>query len=336
MITGIGSLPFTDVDEAIDLIFNKCPEIPFWPQLPRRSKLENMYVPFLDGVPFFYIDDIGNVYPRVDDGEDWEEFLIHLTEEKVQSFAIRKELIPGFYRLLERIEEIESSVKAVKTQITGPISMAMGIKDKRGLPIIYDDFFFGILKKTINMKARWMVFEIKNRLPSKEVILFFDEPYLVAYGSSYLSLPQDQLISALNEAFYQIDAKIGIHCCGNTDWSLVLRSNADIINYDAYNFLENIFLFREDLERFLERKGTISPGIVPSTDDIKEITQEKIKEILCRFLDEFSKIKPFEKELNILITPSCGLGNLSSEDAKKAMALLANVPKILSEIFDKQ
>jgi len=56
VITGIGSFPFTNIDEAIDLIFSVCKEIPFWPQLPKRSYLENMYTTFLEGVPCTVVD----------------------------------------------------------------------------------------------------------------------------------------------------------------------------------------------------------------------------------------------------------------------------------------
>lgn len=36
-VTGIGSLPLTDPAGAVDCVAAHCPDIPFWPQLPRRS-----------------------------------------------------------------------------------------------------------------------------------------------------------------------------------------------------------------------------------------------------------------------------------------------------------
>jgi hypothetical protein len=41
-VTGIGSLPLTDPQAAIRLVAQACPEVPFWPQLPRRSSRERM------------------------------------------------------------------------------------------------------------------------------------------------------------------------------------------------------------------------------------------------------------------------------------------------------
>jgi hypothetical protein len=40
--TGIGSLPHTDPQTALRLIAQMCPEVPFWPQLPRLSVHEQM------------------------------------------------------------------------------------------------------------------------------------------------------------------------------------------------------------------------------------------------------------------------------------------------------
>ena len=37
-VTGVGSLPFTDADEAVEFVAKYSPELPFWPQLPLRCR----------------------------------------------------------------------------------------------------------------------------------------------------------------------------------------------------------------------------------------------------------------------------------------------------------
>ncbi len=333
MITGIGSLPFKDVDEAIDLIFSTCPEIPFWPQLPKRSKKEGMYVPFMEGVPFFRTSEDGSVYVDEDCAFTSEEFE-SLMEGK--GIEIPPDLIPGFYRILERLKEIEPVVKAIKTQITGPISMGLGIKDRKGIPVIYDDFLFSVVKKAINMKAKWMVQEIRRHFPEKDVIIFFDEPYLVAYGSVYFSLPKEHVVDSIGEVIKDLDAKKGIHCCGNTDWSVVLKAGVEIVNYDAFNYLESIFLYSDDLVHFFKNNGILSPGLIPSTEDVKKTTNEDVKRILVEFVRKVHDVKGKLILDEILITHSCGLGSLDVKDAKRAMELLKEVPDMVFEIFDKE
>lgn len=336
MITGIGSLPFRDVDEAIDIVFSTCKEIPFWPQLPKRSKNENMYLPFVYGLPFFRMAEDGSVYMEDEAISDFERFESLIEENELQSFFIPEDFAPGFFRMLERLKEIEFGVRAIKTQITGPISMGLGIKDKKGLPVIYSDFLFGIVKKTINMKAKWMVSEIKRNFPEKEVIIFFDEPYLVAYGSPYFWLPREHLIESIKEVSLDVRAKKGIHCCGNTDWSLVLGMDVEIVNFDAFNYIENVFLYRDELVQFFLRDGMLSPGVVPSTEEIKKTNEYDIKKVLLTYIKCLRDTKGEISTSELLFTPSCGLGSLEVDDAKKAMELLKTVPEMILEVFDNK
>ena len=56
LTTGIGSLPYLN---ALDTVKSVCAkfDIPFWPQFPKRSFKENMYVQFAQGLPSLVIDE---------------------------------------------------------------------------------------------------------------------------------------------------------------------------------------------------------------------------------------------------------------------------------------
>ena len=53
----------------------------------------------------------------------------------------------------------------------------------------------------------------------------------------------------------------GIHVCANTDWSMLLDSSLDIINFDAYVYMDSIGLYAESLAEFLDRGGYLAWGI---------------------------------------------------------------------------
>ena len=323
MITGIGSFPFTDIDEAIDVIFSACPEIPFWPQLPKRSQAENMYTTFLESVPCIVIDENNDtVFMNTEETKGIEQFYEDYYSGNLEAFQVSDKVAPGFYRFLERLKDIQGGVSLIKGQLTGPFSMGLGLKDENGKPVIYNHGFFDIIKKALNMKAKWMVSTIKSQYPEKDVIIFFDEPYMVSFGSAYVSISKEETISLLNDTSEGVEAKMGVHCCGNTDWSVLFGANIDIVNYDAFNFLETIFYFKEDLTRFLKRGGWTSPGFVPSSNEVLNISREDIFKLIGRFTELIKELglKPESKDW--LLTTSCGLGSLNIPEAKKAMELL--------------
>lgn len=325
MITGIGSLPFTDVDRAIDLIFSTCCEAPFWPQLPRRDFMEGMYAQFLEGVPGVVFDREGeSVYVDTDNTAGVEHFYEDFYEDRMDAFKITEATAPGLYRLIDRLPELGDRVKVIKGHVTGPFTIGLGVKDRSGKAVIYDASYFDMIKKALHMKARWTISLFRERFPEKDVIIFFDEPYMVSFGSAYVSVSKEEVTGLMNEVLDGLDATKGIHCCGNTDWSVLFGVHTDIINYDAVEYMDTIFYYKEELQAFLKRGGTIAPGIVPSSDQALSVTVEQVRGWWERFLKLTSTVEN-RVGREYLLTPSCGLGSVSPEVAERAFHLLAEV-----------
>jgi methionine synthase II (cobalamin-independent) len=324
VITSIGSFPFINTDEAIDLIFSTCGEIPFWPQLPKRSPLENMYTTFLEGVPSVIIDAEKNtVYMDTKQTEGIEKFYDDVAGDVIDTFRITNNVAPGFYRFLERLKEIREGIRYIKCQLTGPFSVGLGLKDEHGTPVLYNNTFYDIIKKALHMKAKWMIHTIQTSYPEKDIIIFFDEPYMVSFGSAYVSVSKEDAISALNEVTEGLKAKTGIHICGNTDWSVPFNSNINIVNYDAFNYLDTIFYYQNDLNRFLARGGQIAPGIVPSVkEELAVSTFDTMESQVDQFRNKMRDTTGAPPQGEFLITTSCGLGSLSVDEAQRAMELL--------------
>ena len=70
--TIIGSMPHTDPVKACALIARFLRDIPAWPQLPRRSFLENMYVQYSEGFPGAVV---ANNSIRVETSQDFTKSL---------------------------------------------------------------------------------------------------------------------------------------------------------------------------------------------------------------------------------------------------------------------
>ena len=320
--TGVGSLPFKDSASSCRLIFDCFKTIPFWPQLPQRSFLENMYVQFSERLPGLVLDEAsGTIHIETSKvAHQIEGVYARYLDEDLEYFRVSEDRAEGFYRFLELSKNLGAKTKYVKGQITGPVSFALFLTDQNKRSVIYDKDLFEVLTKILVMKARWQVKRLKEIFPN--VIIFIDEPYLVSIGSSYVNINVDEAMARLDElvaAIKNSGALAGIHCCGNTDWSALLNRKIDILNFDAYNFMKEFALYGADIKNFLKRGGTIAWGVVPSSD---AIDKETISSLAARFKENMKLLAAKGigmDEVQSVITPSCGVATLDEERARKIL-----------------
>lgn len=326
--TGIGSVPFTNPKEACRIVFENFPKIPFWPQLPKRSFLENMYVQYAEGMPGIVVDQARKTI-HVDSGRAYSE--LERTYERyladdIDFFAITEERAAGLYEFLDIFPSVSVKASFVKGHITGPVSFALSVTDENKRPVIYDKDLFEAITKALVMKAKWQIAKLKKILGN--VIIFIDEPYLVSIGSSYVNIDAalaSEKIGEAAQAIREAGAFSAIHCCGNTDWSMLLKRDIDIINFDAYNFVKEFVLYADDIRKFAERGGTIAWGIVPSSEAIDRESAASLAARLDSAVEALASRGIGRETIGSLITPSCGLGSLDEIRAKKIMASAAEL-----------
>jgi hypothetical protein len=140
------------------------------------------------------------------------------------------------------------------------------------------------------------------------------------------------VISSLNECFDAVNGLTGVHCCGNTDWSLLLSTHLDILSFDAYGYLETLALYPKELTKFLERGGVLAWGIVPTSEDI---LREDFQSLVRRFKKGVGTLIEKGIDPNLLqepiLTPSCGTASLPIPLAERVCEVTAEVSKKLRE-----
>ncbi len=315
-ITAIGSLPFTDEKDAVSLILSKFCEVPFWPQLPKRSFLEHMYAQYSENLPGVVINEKEKTIYVNTSGIDHEieKALSEYIDFNVNYFGMTKEYASGLFEFIGQSAQFDKSGwKFVKGHITGPVSFGLTVTDENKRALYYNKTYKELLVKFLAMKAIWQIRILKKIFP--KVIIFIDEPYLVSIGSSYVNIKEEEVSQDINEivdAIHGEGALAGIHCCGNTNWGLLLKTKLDIINFDAYNFIDSISLYPEELKKFLSNSGILAFGLVPSQIEVLENTDiDKLTAVFANFIDVISK-KGISKDKIInsgFLTPSCGLGS---------------------------
>ncbi|GJQ57775.1 MAG: methionine synthase [Candidatus Scalindua sp. AMX11] len=339
--TAIGSFPHKDVGDACDLVLKTLTEVPCWPQLPERDMREEMCVQYTEGLPFLkLIPEKNKIFIDMTDDNtgELEEFYTKYLSEDASQFPISEECSVGFPNLVARLQKKwPDTIRAIKGQIVGPITLAGTLKGSDEIPILHDSVLYDTVVKLLAMKACWQIEQYSAFDVPK--IIFLDEPYLSSVGSAFASLKKEQIVDSLNEIFeaiHQRGALAGIHCCGNTDWPMIMDTQVDILNFDAFGYMDSILIYKQEIDAFLKRGGYLAWGIVPTTDSINEVTVEGLLDTLESAVDQLVN-KGIEKKLiidNSLITPSCGTGSLSIDEADKAMNMTHDLSMIIKERFE--
>ncbi|MFC2160527.1 hypothetical protein ACFLRW_06750 [Acidobacteriota bacterium] len=325
LATGIGSFPDLNAGTACDLILGSLPEIPLWPQLSNADFREQMEIQYSEGFPRVVLDEVKKkmiIDTSGDPTSELEEFYENLVMENLDYFQISPEFSRGLYAMEEKLKDsLPSSLLYFKHQVTGPITFGLATVDENKRALYYNDVFRDVVVKGITMKARWLLKRF-DPLGFKQ-ICFVDEPILSAFGSStYVSVQKAEVVELLNEvvrAIHQEGALVGTHCCGNTEWPILIDAGMDIISFDAYEFGDTISYYPEQVKSFLEKGGVIAWGIVPTSEIILKETTNSLKAKLEERIHHLSA-KGVDKDLiwnQCLLTPSCGTGSLSVELSNK-------------------
>ncbi|MFA6175191.1 MAG: hypothetical protein WC765_01280 [Phycisphaerae bacterium] len=342
LATGIGSMPFTDVEHAIDVSLKCMNEAPIWPQLPKFGLHEQMEIQYSEGMPNAVIDEAKHrMY--FDTSKDYSEGFAGFYEAYMtamegdgdcSAMAISPAYSKGLYAMENRLKSKNMKLPFVKVQVTGPCSFALTLVDENKRAIYYNDEFRDMIVKALAMKARWQIQKFKP-YTTQGIICFIDEPILSAFGSStYVSVKREDVVAILNEVITAVhmDGGIaGIHCCGNTEWSILIDAGIDIVNFDAFEFGETIAMYADSVKAHLARGGMLAWGVIPTSVKIREQSVDSLCKQLEKVMDHLAS-RGIDKKViaeQALITPSCGTGSMDPADAEKVFEMLAGVSKAM-------
>ena len=338
LATGIGSLPLIDAQTAIDLILGYVPEVPFWPQLPKSDPREGMLAQFSENLPGLKLVGQDLHFNAEDKDKELELFYDRFIAQDLEYFKISPDFARGLHAFYEHLNDLDlSGIEFIKCQVTGPFTFCSGITDSEGKIILHDEVLMQAMVKGLGMKALWQLEYFKKF--GKKMIMFFDEPYLTGVGSAYTPVNRNDVIDVyteLTDSLKNQGSLIGIHCCGNTDWSMLTdAAGIDIINFDAFNFQERFVLYANNLNRFLKRGGIICWGIVPTQEFNSNQSPELLAQKIKSGLDILVK-KGIDRQLlleRLLISPACGLGTLDVQKADGIFSLLHQTSLFIRKNF---
>ncbi len=319
--TGIGSLPGTDPDEAVRLVFGELPDLPHLPELPQRGPGADM---------------IGRS----------SALLVDLPVEIVPSgwrFAAHpgRDIRRARDMLARDLDALEAGADgyagALKLQATGPWTLAASIELPSGHKVVSDHGATRDLAESLAEGLREHLADVQRRVPNARLVLQLDEPSLPAvlggrvgtpsgYGtvrSIEASVAETTLRDVLSVAG---DGGRVVHCCAaDIPLQLIRDAGADAISLDAALLGTSSY---DALGEAIDNGTSLWLGVLPSAD--ASISLDRARDAVRTLWSALGFARSAAAQ-SVVVTAACGLSGASPDYVRRVLSLLRDVGAALRD-----
>lgn len=314
-VTGIGSLPGTDVVEAARLVFGELPDLPHVPELPGRGAGADMIgrtAALLVDMPVEIVvgewrltAHAGRDLRRARDFHGWDV-------DAVDAAA-------GDY------------TGPLKVQAVGPWTLAAGVELHTGHRVVSDHGAARDLAASLAEGLRGYLTELRRRVPGAVPVLQLDEPSLPAVLAGRVPTPSgygtvravDSAVArdALREVLAVVPAGArAVHCCApDVPIPLLREAGADALSLDAALLSAAQY---DALGEAVDGGASLWLGLLPGTD--ADVTLDVARDRLYRLWSDLG-FAPKQLADAVVPTPACGLAGASPRYARRVLSLLRDV-----------
>lgn len=310
VVTGVGAVPHTDVDDAVAFVRATAPQLPFAPRLPGRAPLEHTVAQVLHAVPGVTIGPGGE--PEVD--------LTRFDSRGADpAQPLDADAWAGALALLDALHA-GGHTGAVKFQLAGPVTV--------GLALVHAGVAahdaFDHAARIVSARAKALLVTARERLPESPLVVLLDEPGLTAAGHPGFPLDPEPVIDLLSGALAAIEPAIsGVHCCGGAEWSMAVQAGASVLSMPLEpSVVDDAAL----LATFLDEGGWIAWGAVPVNGPVgpdPDPLWRRLTGVWCDLTR--AGCDPLLLRRHSLVTPACGLAGHGPSQAELAMHLCASL-----------
>jgi methionine synthase II (cobalamin-independent) len=317
--TGIGSLPGTDPGEAVRMVLDALPDLPFLPELPARGQhadLAGRSAALLADLPV-------DLQPA-----GWR-----LSTGRSRDGARARDLLSYD---LDALQEAADGPPTLKLQCAGPWTLAALLELPRGDRVLADPGAVDDLAQSLAEGLARHLADVASRLPGTRLVLQLDEPSLpmvlgggipTASGFGRLRAPAaSKAVEVLAQVLRIAETSV-VHCCAaQVPVALLRKAGADAVSIDA-----TLLTPRDDdqLGEALESGAGLLLGVVPALDAPLSDLSAMMSPVqaLWRRLGQ----APDRLPSSVVVTPTCGMAGASPGHARRALEASARIAQRLAE-----
>jgi hypothetical protein len=318
--TGIGSLPGTDIDEALRIVLGELPELPHLPELPARGAGADVIgrgAALLAELPV-------EIQPS-----GWR-----LTARPGRDLRRSRDFLD---RDLDALEAAASGYAGVlKIQAVGPWTLAAGVELPGGHRVVSDHGAVRDLAESLAEGLRAHLAELARRVPGATIVTQLDEPSIPAVLAAKIPTPSGYGTVRAVEASV-VEQTLGdvlsvvpegarvVHCCAaEVPIPLLRGAGADAIAVDAALTLDH-----DAVGEAVEAGTSLWLGVVPGTD--ATISLDAARDPVRKLWRELG-FADSDLAGAVVPTPACGLAGASPDYARRALAVVRDVGRALRDL----
>ena len=328
LATGVGSLPGTDIAEAVRLVVGELPDLPHLPELPERGAAASM-----TGRALAIVAGAGL-------GADLQPAGWRLTGGGGGVDQRRaRSLLAQDLDLLE--EALQGYTGHLKVQVAGPWTLAATVERPRGDKVLADHGARRELAQALAEGVRDHLADVRRRVAAAgPLVLQVDEPALAAVLAAQVptasgfgrhrAVDRPELSEHLAWVFAAAagsGAEPWAHSCApGTPLDLLRGAGARGLSVDLDVLAPSD---HDALGEALDAGDGVALGIVPSVDPVTPPDDRALTDRVLGWLDGLG-LDPEAVGQRLLVTPTCGLAGASPAWARRALTLARDVAKNLS------
>ncbi len=203
----------------------------------------------------------------------------------------------------------------VKVQIAGPLTLGVALSHA-GLPTPHAFRRGGEAARAWATAVEDLVSE---RLPGSALVLFFDEPSLVAWRRGDAPLEQEAAIDVLSGALAAPACPTGVHVCGAGNRRLALEAGPQVLGAEVGPDLVDD---ADVLARHLDADGWIAWGAVPTDGPVGESVEPLWRALVSVWCELTRRgCDPVRIRTQSIVTPACGLAGHGPTQAERTLRL---------------
>ncbi|SDE08166.1 methionine synthase [Glycomyces harbinensis] len=319
--TGVGSMPGTEIAEAVNIVFGELPEWPHLPELPHRGLGADMIgrgAALLEGLPVQWW------------GFRWE--MADLPGRDARRAADFLE------RDLDALHSTDAS-GPVRLTAVGPFTLAANLWRRTGGAMLADPGAVADLTGSLTEGLRRFIAAAQARMPKAALSIQLDEPNLPAAlagrvnNESGLDFYRRVPVEVARDRFREVTESVGVpvvvHCCApDVPVKLLAESGVGALSVDLTLVGLDDVPKVDALGEYLDGGGRLIAGTVPPLGQVRpgldKAAADRVQGLWHRL--------GFAPELlprQVSIATTCGMAGASPDYARFAMEVSREAAKRL-------